>query len=291
MAGREGLLADEEMREAEAKQPAAGQPKGNAADAWYPASKKDRFILRQLVSKDFKLKYRRSALGVAWSVLNPLLMMIVMAIVFTKMMRGADDSIPNFPLYLIIGNTAFTMMSDSTNAGMSSIISAAPLLKKVKIDRFVFPLQKVLFSLVNYLFSMIAVVIVMVFYRWSPSIYLLWFPVFLVYLTVFCIGLSLILATASVFFRDVIHLWGVVLMAWTYATPLFYSINILPDWMRAAERFNPMYLLVTYVRRILLWRVSPGLMLNVGCALCAVVALALGVWVFRKNEHKFILYI
>ena len=284
-------MADEETQEATAKQPEAEQPKAGTADAWYPASKKDRFILRQLVTKDFKLKYRRSALGVAWSVLNPLLMMIVMAIVFTKMMRGADDSIPNFPLYLIIGNTAFTMMSDSTNAGMSSIIGAAPLLKKVKIDRFVFPLQKVLFSLVNYLFSMIAVVIVMVFYRWSPSIYLLWFPVFLVYLTVFCIGLSLILATASVFFRDVIHLWGVVLMAWTYATPLFYSINILPDWMRAAERFNPMYLLVTYVRRILLWRVSPGLMLNVGCAVCAVVTLAIGVWVFRKNEHKFILYI
>jgi ABC-2 type transport system permease protein len=263
----------------------------SASDAWYPEGKKNLFILRQLVTKDFKLKYRRSALGVAWSVLNPLLMMVIMAVVFSSVMRGADDTIPNFPLYLIIGNTAFTMMSDSTSAGMRSIIDAAPLLKKVKINRYVFPVQKVLFSLVNYLFSMIAVVLVMVFYRWTPSIYLLWFPVFLLYFTVFCIGLSLLLSAASVFFRDVIHLWSVIIMAWTYATPLFYSIHILPGWLQSAERFNPMYLYVTFVRRILLWRVDPGLMLNLGCALCAVVMLAIGWAVFHHNEHKFILYI
>ena len=84
-------------------------------DAWYPAAQRDMYVVRQLVSKDFKLKYRRSVLGVAWSVLNPLLMMIILAIVFTNMMRGADDTIPNFPLYLILGNTAFQLMSDSTS--------------------------------------------------------------------------------------------------------------------------------------------------------------------------------
>jgi ABC-2 type transport system permease protein len=264
----------------------------SASDAWYTdARKKDAFIIYQLVVKDFKLKYRRSALGVAWSVLNPLLMMVIMAVVFSNVMRGADSSIPNFPLYLIIGNTAFQMMSDSTQNGMLSIIDAAPLLKKVKINRYVFPVQKVLFSLVNYVFSMIAVILVMVFYRWTPSINALWFPVFLIYLTVFCIGLSLMLSAASVFFRDVIHLWSVVIMAWTYATPLFYSINILPGWMQYAERFNPMYLYVTFVRRIFLWRIPPGLMLNVGCAACSLIMLAIGVAVFRRNEHKFILYI
>ena len=264
---------------------------GDAGDAWYPPSRRDVSVLRQLVSKDFKLKYRRSVLGVVWSVLNPLLMMVVMAIVFTQMMRGADDSIPNFPLYLIIGNTAFTMMSDATNAGLRSIIDAAPLLKKVRINRKVFPVEKVLFSCLNYLLSMIAVALVMAYYRWTPTLHVLWFPVFLAFFIAFCVGLSMLLATASVFFRDVIHLWGVVLTAWTYATPLFYSINILPGWLQSLERFNPMYLFVTFLRRILLWRVEPGLDVVLGCGACALVMLAVGWLVFRRNEHKFILYI
>ena len=119
---------------------------------------KDIFILKQLVSKDFKLKYRRSVLGVVWSVLNPLLMMVVMSIVFSYMFGG---SVENFPLYLIVGNVTFSLMSDSTNAALWSIIDAAPLLKKVKVDRFVFPVQKVIFALVNFAFSLIAVAFVM----------------------------------------------------------------------------------------------------------------------------------
>lgn len=262
-----------------------------ANDAWYPAHQRDSFILRQLVEKDFKLKYRRSALGIAWSVLNPLLMMVVMAVVFTQMMRGADASIPNFPLYLIIGNTAFAMMCDSTTNGMNSIIDAAPLLKKVKINRCVFPIQKVLFSIVNYVFQLIAVALVMIFYQWTPSPCLVMLPLFIVYLGVFCAGLSLLLSAAAVFFRDVIHLWSVIITAWTYATPIFYSIKILPAWMQALERFNPMYLYITFVREILLYRSLPSLELNVACAACALISLAIGWVVFRKNEQKFILFI
>jgi ABC-2 type transport system permease protein len=275
----------------DARRPAAADGRKTGSDAWYSPAKRDRFILKQLVTKDFKLKYRRSALGVAWSVLNPLLMMIVLAIVFTNVMRGADDTIPNFPLYLILGNTAFQLMSDSTSQGMSSIIVAASLLKKVKINRYVFPVQKVLFAVVNYAFSMIAVALVMVFYQWTPTVFLLYFPLFLLLLTIFCIGLSLFLSAASVFFRDVMHLWSVVLTAWTYVTPLFYSVNILPDWMQKAEVFNPMYLYVLFVRRILLWRMAPGFTLIAQCTVCALVSLAIGYFVFHKNEHKFILYI
>ena len=263
----------------------------SARDAWYPASQRDSFILKQLVSKDFKLKYRRSALGVAWSVLNPLLMMVIMAIVFTQVMRGADDSIPNFPLYLILGNTAFSLMSDSTSQGLMSIINASSLLKKVKINRWVFPVQKVLFSAVNYLFSMVAVALVMVFYRWTPTVWALMFPLGLLYLTVFCIGLSLMLSAAAVFFRDVIHLWSVFLTAWTYLTPLFYSINILPEWLQSLERFNPMYHYVTFIRRCLLWRVDPGMGTHLACIVCALASLGIGYFVFHKTEKKFILYI
>ena len=260
-------------------------------DAWYPENQRDGFILRQLVTKDFKLKYRRSALGVAWSVLNPLLMMIIMAAVFSRLMGRADDSIPNFPLYIIIGNTAFNLMSDSTSRGLMSIIEASSLLKKVKINRWVFPVQKVLFAVVNYAFSLIAVVLVMIFVQYAPSVYALYVIPGLFMLSVFCIGLSLFLSCAAVFFRDVIHLWSVFLTAWTYLTPMFYSIKILPEWLQTLENFNPMYLYLTYLRDALLFRVNPSLELTLGCAGFAAASLMIGYLVFRRHESKFILYI
>ena len=119
---------------------------------------KDRYILQQLVTKDFKLRYRRSILGVVWSVLNPLLMMIIMSFVFQYFLRS---NLEHYSLYLIVGNVTFSLMSDSTNAALTSIINAAPLLKKVKVNRYIFPVQKVLFALVNFAFSLIAVAIVM----------------------------------------------------------------------------------------------------------------------------------
>jgi len=288
-------LAEETTRQqAEAQQIAAGAQQGAAPareDAWYPEGKKDWFILKQLVAKDFKLKYRRSALGVVWSVLNPLLMMLVMAAVFGSFMRYNDDSLVNYAVYLILGNTAFQLMSDSTSQGMRSIIDAASLLKKVRIHKYVFPIQKVLFAGVNYAFSLIAIALVMLVERVPLTPYALLLPVALALLMVFCAGLCLLLSAASVFFRDVIHLWGVVLTAWTYATPLFYPYSILPGWMQTLENYNPMYLYVTFIRDVMLWQTLPTLGLVLRCAVFAFGALAIGLLVFRKNEHKFILYI
>ncbi len=263
----------------------------SARDAWYPPAKRDRAVLRQLVNKDFKLKYRRSALGVAWSVLNPLLMMIVMAVVFTAFLGNNDPSIGNYPLYLILGNTAFQLMTDATTMGMRSIIDASSLLKKVKINRVVFPVQKVLFAVLNYGFSLIAVALVMIWFRIPLTWLALLLPVAVGLLAVFCIGLSLFLSAAAVFFRDVIHLWSVVITAWTYATPLFYSTSILSPWMLNLEKFNPMYLYITFIRDILLWQQLPTRGVVLGCVVAAFGSLAIGYAVFHHNERKFILYI
>ena len=282
-----------------AKKAARGQQGTNApvslsdrSQAWYTnAREKDWYILRELVSKDFKLKYRRSALGVAWSVLNPLLMMIVMSAVFSSFMRFNDPSLGNFPCYLILGTTAFQLMADATSTGMGSIIGASALLKKVKINRYVFPVEKVLFAGVNYGFSLIAVALVMVFFRVPVTPLILLLPVAVFLLLVFCVGLSLLLSAASVFFRDVIHLWSVVITAWTYATPIFYSANILPGWMATFEKFNPMYLYITFIREVTMWSTMPSPKLILACCGFAFGALLVGWLVFRKNEHKFILFI
>ena len=250
--------------------------------------KKDLLILEQLVTKDFKLKYRRSFLGVLWSVLNPLLMMIVMSIVFSYMF---GSNVPNFPLYLIVGNVTFSLMSDSTNAALTSIINAAPLLKKVKVNRYIFPVQKVLFALVNFAFSLIAVAIVMLFFQVMPTWHFIWLPLCLFLLMLFCIGVGMAIGALSVFFRDIIHLWGVVITAWTYATPLFYPVGLLPDWMQAAEAFNPMYHYVCYFRDIAMYNTVPGLTENLICLGMAAITFAIGFAVFKATEKKFILYV
>ena len=252
--------------------------------------KRNWFTITSLVSKDFKLKYRRSVLGVLWSVLNPLLMMCVLAAVFTNVLKFGDD-VQNFPMYLILGNVLFSLMADSTSSAMGSILESAPLIKKVRVSKMIFPLEKVLFTLVNFAISLIAVVIVMLFFRIPPTVNLLTMPILLVFMLLFCAGLGMLLSSLAVFFRDVMHLWGVVLTAWTYATPLFYPTSILTDWMWTIMQFNPMYYYVTYFRDIALNGVTPSLGANVICLGCGVATLVIGFAVFRKQQKKFILYV
>ncbi|MEG2211979.1 MAG: ABC transporter permease [Raoultibacter sp.] len=260
----------------------------SATDTKKLTTKRNWFVLTSLVSKDFKLKYRRSVLGVLWSVLNPLLMMIVLSAVFSFMFRF---TIENFPLYLILGQIVFTLMADSTSEAMTSIIGAAPLIKKIRVEKMIFPIEKVIFNLVNFAISLIAVAIVMIYFQIFPTWNIVFLPLFLFYLILFCSGLGLLLSALSVFFRDVMHLWSVVLTAWTYATPLFYPLEMLPDWMQTVMQFNPMYHLVTYFRDIMMWNITPSLQMNLLCLVMSLTVFIAGLLVFRKTEKKFILYV
>ncbi len=258
---------------------------------------KDKFILKQLVTKDFKIKYRRSVLGVAWSVLNPLLMMIVMSIVFSTIFaQGRNGSVTPelYPLYLIVGNVTFSVMSESTNQALMSIIWASSLLKKVKVHRWVFPVQKVLFSLVNFSFSLVAVALVMLFFRVVPTWHLILLPVCLLLLMCFCMGLGMMLSALAVFFRDVMHLWTVVITAWMYLTPIFWTtdyISQMAHWIQVLVVVNPMYNYLQFMRDIFLFNTVPSALTFGLCVAWAILALAIGYTVFHKTEHKFILYI
>lgn len=250
------------------------------------------FVLQMLVSKDFKLKYRRSVLGVLWSVLNPLLMMVVLSAVFSFIFRF---KIENFPLYLILGTITFDFMSRSTSQAMTSILDAQALIKKVRIQKMVFPLEKVLFELLNYAISLIAVIAVMIYFQIGPDLNILWgLPLCLILLAMFTIGWGLLLSTLAVFFRDVMHLWSVVVTAWTYATPLFYPFDALAPWMQDIMQWNPMYHYVTLFRAVMTgntWNVSIDGMEILICTVMAVVMLAIGFLAFRKHQRNFILHI
>ena len=247
------------------------------------------FVLRSLVSRDFKLKYRRSFLGVLWSLLNPLLMMVVMAAVFSYMFRF---NIEHFPLYLILGSIMFDYMRRGTSDALESIILAQALIKKIRIEKMIFPLEKTSFELLNFAISLIAAVIVMIYFQVVPSIHALWgLPFLVICVTAFTAGLGLLVSALSVFFRDVIHLWSVLLTAWNYATPIFYPYEMLAGWMQTVMQFNPMYHYVTFFRDIMMWNINPG---GKECLIClgmAAITFVVGFIVFRKTERKFILYI
>ncbi len=261
-------------------------------------------LLVLLVQRDVKLKYRRSFLGYLWSVLSPLLSMTVMAIVFSTMFKR---KIPNFPVYLICGNIMFSFMREATNKAMTSVIDNASLLKKANVPRYVFTLSRVTSSMVNFVLSLGALVIVMIVTKVPFRFENLLIIVPIIELYVFCIGLGLILAALTVFFRDIRNIWSVVTLAWMYLTPIFYSLGSFynenePNRILAADglglfirRFNPMYMYIQQFRSFIiqnhdLWEVpTPELMWR--GALVSIVFLAVGALIFNTTKKKFILYI
>ena len=246
-------------------------------------------LLKQLVTKDLKLKYRRSFLGYIWSVLNPLLVMIVMAIVFSSMF---SRNIENFPVYLFCGQILFNFMNQSTHQALSSINGNAALLKKTYVPKYIFTFAKITSGLIDLIFSLGALVIVMLATRAKFSWYFFLCPLVLLQLYVFCLGLGLFLAQANVFFRDIQYIYNAVTTAWLYLTPIFYPIDALPNNVRwFVKHLNPMYFYIGQFRDLIYYNRIPGcLIISAGCA-AALLMLIIGTWFFLKNQDRFILYI
>lgn len=245
-------------------------------------------LLKELVSRDLKVKYRRSFLGYVWSLLNPLLMMCVMTLVFSYMFRF---DIPNYPLYLITGQTLWSFFNESTNMSMYSVLQNGALIKKVYIPKFIFPISRVLSSFVTMSFSLAAILIVMVFTKAPFYWTILLFPIPLFFLLLFAMGIGMVLSALSVYFRDITHLYGVVTLAWMYLTPIFYPANALPERVLPIIHANPMYSYITFFRNIVLYGAVPEPVMWLQCALMSLAALAVGLVVFRKMQRNFILYI
>lgn len=245
-------------------------------------------LVRELVVRDLRLKYRRSVLGYLWSLLNPLLMMVIMTVVFSYMFRF---DIPNFPLYLICGQTLFNFFNEATNMAMFSVIQNAALIKKVYIPKYIFPISKVFSSFVTMSFSLVAILIVMIATgsAFHVSILLFWAPILL--LLIFSCGIGMILSALAVQFRDVTHLYSVLTMAWMYLTPIFYPIDQVPAEVVAVIRCNPLYMYITLFRSLVLYGTVPPIGDWLQGAVIAVASLAIGVVIFRKMQRKFILYI
>ena len=254
---------------------------------------KYRALINQLVQRDIKTKYRRSVLGLLWTVLNPLLMMTVLSIVFSYFFSRYGD-VENFPVYLLCGQVIFNFFNESTSIAMGSIVHSGELIKKVYVPKYLFPITKVMSSGVNLLSSMIALVIVMVATRSrvTPTVLLAVFP--LLYVLLFSTGVSLFLSAAAVSFRDLMHLYSVVTTAWMYLTPVIYPMSILdgaPKWAVFIINANPLTAFIKIFRAVVLDGVTAPWILHVQSIVWCVIALVVGSLVFKKSQDKFILKI
>ena len=247
-----------------------------------------RFLIKQLVIRDFKIKYKRSVLGVLWSFINPLLTMLVQFFVFSQLF---NNTVNNYPVYLMAGGILFSYMQECVDLGMNSITGNRDLINKVHIPLEIFPISRVISSLINLGISLLPLLIMMVVTKVRFTLALVYVPYVLCTLALFCIGLGLLFSAAMVFFRDMRFLWSVFSSFWMYLTPIFYSEDIIASQFLTIYRMNPMYQFLTFFRAIVLESTVPEPGLFFGCALSAVIACGLGAWAFHANKKKFFLYL
>lgn len=253
--------------------------------------KKYSFLLKQLVVRDFKVKYKRSVLGVLWSLLYPVLTMVVMAIVFTNVFKFSTPGV-NYLAYLMSGLVIFNYFSEASNLAMSSVVGNFSLINKVYMPKYIFPVSKCVFVGINFLLSLIPLYIVLLATGTGVNIYHLLLPYAYLCLFLFTLGLGLILSAVSVFLRDMFYIYSVILNLWTYLTPIMYDISIIDKpFLLGILKCNPMYWIVYFVRWIVLYHQVPGINVWIYCMIFGLGTLLIGIFVFKKNQDKFIYYV
>ena len=250
--------------------------------------KKFQPLLQELIARDIKIKYRRSVLGVLWTLLNPLFMMIILSVVFSNLFKF---DIENFPLYILSGQVIFNFFNDSTTSAMSAIINNASLIKKVYVPKYLFVLSRIFSSFINLLASFTALLLVMVATRTELHWKVLLVPIPLMLLMGLSLGVGLILAALTVRFRDIMHLYSVFTTALMYLTPVIYPMSMLPEWLEPIVRINPITNILIMFRDVMLnnlWIDPVSLLVSV---IEVVIFLILGLRVFYVSQNEFILNI
>ena len=274
-------------------------------------------LLKELVVRDIKLKYRRSVLGYHWSILNPLLIMVIMSVVFSFLFQRG---IENFPIYLLAGRAMFEFVNQSSTRALTAMTDNASLLKKTYISKFMFPMAKITAAMVDFLFSMGALLIVMVFFSVIKghlmfSFWNLGFVIVVVQAYIFGMGLGFLLAALHTFFRDIRYIYNAFTTMWIYCSAIFYDVGMFyekakkqveagsaPYAMYLAkiiEYGNPLYI---YIKQFRYFVWAPSVVTNYSWAavtgwdfvlgfLYAFLMFAVGTFFFKKSQDSFILYI
>lgn len=245
-------------------------------------------FMKEVVKRDIKRKYYKSVLGVLWTVLNPLLSMLVMTLVFSTLFHR---NIENYPIYLLCGQLIFHFISGASRQSLSAILGNAGYIRAIYIPKYIFVLSRVVEGLVDLLFSLVALFLVMFFTKapFTPNLLIL--PVLLVLVFMFTLGLSFILATYGTFFRDLHHLYGIFTTLWMWTSAIFYPLSIIPSTYSFLFDLNPTIHYISIMRAICHEGVPPSEKALVIATCYSILTLLLGISIFKSKENKFFLYV
>ena len=250
--------------------------------------RKHKFLFEELVKRDFKQKYKGTVLGMAWSVMSPLMSLLVMRLVFTNFF---GRNMPHYTTYLFAGNLVFSYYRESTRGGMSSLLSNASIFTKINVPKYLFLLSKSVSAIINFGLTLtvffVFVAIDRVPFRWSFIAIL--YPIFT--LTLFNIGVGMILSALFIFFRDIQYLYDVFTMLLMYVSAIFYQVDSFPERIQRLFLLNPVYCNIKYVRIIVLEGHLPSLAFHGLMLLYGVVALTIGGLIYKKENQKFLYYV
>lgn len=250
---------------------------------------KYQFLLKELVKKEIKLKYRRSKLGILWTLIEPLLTMIVLTIVFGTF-YGKDDK--SFPVYILTGRLLYSYFADSTKGALRSIRRNSAMIKKVYVPKYIYPLASVISSYIIFLISLIVLVVVAAVLQVKPTLYLFASIVPLALILIMSLGVGMILSTLAVFFRDLEYLWGVLLMLVMYTCAIFYETDrIIATGNGWIFKINPLYAVIANFRNCVLYGQPMDTYMLLMSAIFSFGVLGIGFFIFYKKQDKFILYI
>ena len=247
-----------------------------------------RGLLRDLVARDLKVRYKRSALGVLWTMLNPLFLMAILAFVFSHVLRV---TVEHFAVYLLAALVLWNFFAQATSWSTSCFLSYAALIKKIYVPRSIFVIATVLAGVVNLLISLVPLALIMLVmgHPFSPALAFL--PVPIVLTTLFALGISLALAPLSVMFADIVPIYQVALTAWMYLTPIIYPLTALPEQYRQFLVLNPMTHLVEAFRTPIYQGAIPSANVLITSTVAGIGTLVIGWLIFERYSDRVAYYV
>ncbi|MBO7718973.1 MAG: ABC transporter permease [Methanosphaera sp.] len=244
-------------------------------------------LLAELVRRDIKIKYRRSVLGILWSLLDPLLSMILLTIIFSTLFKRVE----NYPIYYLTGMTAFTLFRSGSTQAMRSIISSSGIWKVMYVPKYIYVISAVTSNFITYVLSLSVLFGIMFVLNVKFTVFILFASLPILILIIITIGAGLIMATINVFFRDMEHLYTVFCTMLMYAMPIFYPADIVPPRFRIFQTYNPLLQIIEALRDCFLYGKLYEPFMIYYPAICSVVILVIGLLLFYKYQDKFILYV
>ena len=246
------------------------------------------FLFEELVKRDFKKKYKRTVLGMAWSMLSPLLMLLVMRLVFTQFFgRGME----HYTTYLFCGNLVFSYFSESTGQGMTSLMGNAGIFTKVNVPKYLFLFSKNVQTLINFGLTLCVFFVFCVL----DGITFTWKFICLLYpiccLVLFNVGVGLILSAMFVFFRDIQYLWSVFTQLLMYMSAIFYTIDSYSYTVQCLFLLNPLYLFIRYFRKIVIEATIPTIWFHLLMLADVIIVFGIGCWMYKKYNTRFLYYV